>query len=51
MDQAWTNINRSIRLSISYRFGKQGISVKRTNRKSDSSTEEIGGGSSQQTGM
>ena len=51
MDQSWTNINRSIRLSISYRFGKQGISVKRTNRKSDSSTEEIGGGSSQQTGM
>ena len=46
MDQSWTNINRSIRLSLSYRFGKQGIAVKRTKRKSDSTTEEIGSSSS-----
>lgn len=50
MDQAWTNINRSIRLSVSYRFGKQGIAVKRTKRKSDSTTEEIGSSSTGQMG-
>ena len=37
------NINRSIRLAISYRFGKQGLYVKKTKRKSDSTTEEVGG--------
>ena len=42
MDQSWVSINRSIRLSVSYRFGKQGVVVKRTHRKSDSTTENIG---------
>ncbi len=42
-----TNISRSIRLSVSYRFGKQGLYVKKTKRKSDSSSEEIGGGQQQ----
>ena len=37
-----TNVSRSIRVSISYRFGKQGLYVKRANRKSDSTTEEVG---------
>ena len=37
-----TNVSRSIRLSVSYRFGKQGLYVKRANRKSDSTTEEVG---------
>ena len=46
----WVNINRSIRLSVSYRFGKQGVAVKRTKRKTDSTTEEIGGGGQQQGG-
>ena len=45
-----TNITRSIRLSVSYRFGKQGLYVKRTKRKADSTTEEIGGGGQQQGG-
>ena len=42
MDQSWESVNRSIRLSVSYRFGKQGIAVKRANRKYDDSTEEVG---------
>ena len=42
-----TNVNRSIRLSVSYRFGKQGLYVKKTKRKADSTTEEIGGASQQ----
>lgn len=42
-----TNITRSIRFSISYRFGKQGLYVKKTKRKSDSSSEEVGGGQQQ----
>ena len=37
-----TSVSRSIRVSISYRFGKQGLYVKRANRKSDSTTEEVG---------
>ncbi len=45
-----TNITRSIRFSVSYRFGKQGIYVKRTRRKADNTTEEIGGTSQQQSG-
>ena len=45
-----TNVSRSIRFSISYRFGKQGLYVKRTRRKADSTTEEIGGGGQQQAG-
>lgn len=45
-----TNISRSIRLSVSYRFGKQGLYVKKTKRKSDSTTEDVGGSSQQQGG-
>ena len=37
-----TNVTRSIRLSVSYRFGKQGLYVKRTKRKADSTTEQVG---------
>ena len=51
VNQAWTNVNRSIRLSVSYRFGKQGVAVKRTKRKGDDSTEEVGGSNNQQGGM
>ena len=47
----WVNINRSIRLSISYRFGKQGLYVKRANRKTDNTTDEVGGGQQQQGGF
>lgn len=39
------NMSRSIRLSISYRFGKQGLSVKSTNKKVDDASDEISGGS------
>ena len=39
----YTAFARSIRIALSYRFGKQGLYVKRANRKSDSSTEEVGG--------
>lgn len=39
------NRNRGVRFSLSWRFGKQQISVKQTNRKSDNTTEEVGGGS------
>ncbi|MBQ7952308.1 MAG: TonB-dependent receptor [Alistipes sp.] len=42
-----TNITRSIRFSISYRFGKQGLYVKRANRKADSTTEEVGASNQQ----
>lgn len=45
-----TNITRSIRFSISYRFGKQDLYVKKTKRKSDSTTEDVGGSSQQQGG-
>ena len=48
MNQSWEAVNRSIRISVSYRFGKQGVAVKRTKRKSDDTTEEIGGNSQQQ---
>ena len=47
MNQSWKSVNRSIRLSLSYRFGKHGVAVKRTKRKTDSTTEEIGGGQQQ----
>ena len=47
----WVNVNRSIRLSISYRFGKQGLYVKRANRKTDNTTDEVGGGQQQQGGF
>ena len=49
----WIDFSRTIRLSVSYRFGKQGLTVKRANRKADSTTEEIGaaGQSGQQGGM
>ena len=50
MNQSWKSVNRSIRLSLSYRFGKHGVAVKRTKRKTDSTTEEIGGGGQQQGG-
>lgn len=39
------NLSRSIRLSISYRFGKQGLSVKSTNKKIDDGGDEVSGGS------
>lgn len=39
------NWSRSIRLSISYRFGKQGLYVKSTNKKVDDASDEISGGS------
>ena len=42
-----TNITRSIRLSVSYRFGKQGLYVKRANRRADNTTEEVGANSQQ----
>lgn len=42
---------RSIRLAVSYRFGKQGLYVKQTRRKRDSTTEEISGGNNQQQAM
>ncbi len=38
------NYNRGIRFSLSWRFGKQQIAVKQTNRKADTTTESIGGG-------
>lgn len=37
------NMSRSIRLSISYRFGKQGLSVKSTNKKVDDGSDDISG--------
>ncbi len=37
------NRNRGVRFSLSWRFGKQQIAVKQTNRKSDDSSEEVGG--------
>ncbi len=39
------NWSRSIRLSISYRFGKQGLYVKSTNKKVDDASDEVSGGS------
>lgn len=33
---------RSVRFALSWRFGKQGIAVKKTNRKADTHTESIG---------
>lgn len=44
------NWARSIRLSISYRFGKQGLAVKSTNKKLDDASDEISGGSKGNTG-
>ena len=41
-DVAFTQFVRSIRLSLTYRFGKQGLYVKSTNRKIDDSTTEVG---------
>ena len=38
-------INRSIRLSLSYKFGKQGLFVKSTNHKYDDDGDTIGGSS------
>ena len=45
-----TNITRSIRLSVSYRFGKQGLYVRRANRRADNTTEEVGGSNQGQQG-
>lgn len=39
------NWSRSIRLSVSYRFGKQGLYVKSTNKKVDDASDEVSGGS------
>lgn len=44
------NLSRSIRLSVSYRFGKQGLSVKSTNRKLDDGGDDVSGGSKGNTG-
>lgn len=41
---AFDNLSRSIRLSISYRFGKQGLSVKSTNKKIDDGSDDVSGG-------
>ena len=51
MNQSWEGVSRSIRLAVSYRFGKQGVAVKKAKRKYDDSTEEVGGNSNQQGGM
>lgn len=37
----YENAARSVRFSLSWRFGKQGIAVKQTNRKADTHTEEM----------
>ncbi len=37
----YENLARSVRFSLSWRFGKQGIMVKRTNRKADTHTESM----------
>lgn len=39
---AFTQFVRSVRLSLTYRFGKQGLYVKSANRKIDDSTTEVG---------
>lgn len=41
-DIAFEQLARSLRLSLTYRFGKQGLYVKSTNRKEDDTTTEIG---------
>ena len=41
------NLSRSIRLAISYRFGKHGVSVKSTNRKIDDGGDDVKGGNGQ----
>ncbi len=41
----FVNWSRSIRLSVSYRFGKQGLYVKSTNKKVDDASDEVSGGS------
>lgn len=41
-DIAFGQLARSLRLSLTYRFGKQGLYVKSTNRKEDDTTTEIG---------
>lgn len=38
-------IQRDLHLSVSFRFGKQGLYVKRTNRKTDDSASDVGGSS------
>ena len=45
------SVSRSIRLSISYNFGKQGLYVKRTNAKADDGGDNIGGTSTGASGM
>lgn len=37
------NYHRGVRFSLSWRFGKQQIAVKQTNRKADTTTESVGG--------
>ena len=41
-DIAFGYAARSLRISLTYRFGKQGLYVKSANRKEDDSTTEIG---------
>ncbi len=41
-DIAFGQLARSLRLSLTYRFGKQGLYVKSANRKEDDTTTEIG---------
>lgn len=38
-------VQRDLHLSVSFRFGKQGLYVKRTNRKTDDSASDVGGSS------
>lgn len=44
-------VGRNIRLSVSYNFGKQGLYVKRTNRKADDGGDSVGGSSKGATNM
>ncbi len=38
-------VARSLGIAVSYRFGKQGLRVKSTNRNEDNSSSDVGGGS------
>lgn len=44
-------VGRNIRLSVSYNFGKQGLYVRRTNRKADDGGDSVGGSSKGATNM
>lgn len=46
-----STVSRCIKLSVSYKFGKQGLYVKRTNAKSDDGGDNIGGASAGASGL